>query len=402
MDSWHIPELPSDLVLNGTLRIIDTVSQETYEPINNGQLKMYVCGITPYDSAHVGHLFTYLVFDVMNRVARCLNADVNYVQNITDIDEPLFEKARSIKLPWQNIASEQISNFADAMEFLRVIPPTHFVSVTEEIQIIIQTVEMMEKLTYEHLDTTYFQSSSDDLIEFTGLDKNRLIELSRARGGDPDLVGKHDALDPKVWIPSLADEPSWTTKYGVGRPGWHIECIAIARKYLGGTFDMQGGGQDLIFPHHAFCDQMFAHLFNQPLTRGFMHIQLVEYQGEKMSKSLGNLVFLSDLIDAGATANVIRLSLLSNNWTKAWEFNFGMVDSAKSQFEDLRNSFKKLVLPPYAKCIDLVETLLLNNLNISAFINNLIEIERIEVSAKESLQVRNLLMALLGIDLLVD
>ncbi len=370
-----------------------------YEPISSSKLKLYVCGITPYDSAHVGHLFTYLIFDVLNRSARKLGAEVIYVQNITDIDDPLFERARKVNRGWRDIADEQIRNFQTAMEYLRVIPPNYFAAVTEEIENIVQSSIDMEKKLYELGGTTYFASDLDELQAFTKYTESELIAIAAERGGDPDRIGKRNQLDPKVWVESADDEPSWNSPFGPGRPGWHIECVAIANRYMENTFDVQGGGKDLLFPHHAFCNQMNLAIKNEPLARGFLHVELVEYEGDKMSKSLGNLVFLKDLIDAGFSTDEIRIGLLLKDWQATWEFNMQTMFKGR----EVLDLWKGLVLTgQFAALDDLIElasNTLFYGLAIEKFIAGiaLLKIENLpNDDMNESL---NFLNDLLGLDL---
>jgi len=381
--------------------IPDTVGGEMYEPISSSKLKLYVCGITPYDSAHVGHLFTYLIFDVLNRSAMKLGAEVVYVQNITDIDDPLFERARKVNREWRDIADEQIDNFKKAMEYLRVIPPTYFAAVTEEIDNIIESSAAMGEKLYRLDGTTYFEGNADDLTEFTGLNESELLTTSAERGGDPDRNGKRNQLDPKVWVDSAPDEPSWNSPFGTGRPGWHIECVAIANKYLENTFDVQGGGKDLLFPHHAFCNQMNLAINNEPLARGFLHIELVEYEGDKMSKSLGNLVFLKNLIDAGFSTDEIRLGLLLKDWQTAWEFNMQVMVKGREVLNIWQKWIESSQFIGFDNLVAFANQTIFNGLAIDKFISGIASLPVVSLDKVDIVESLSFLNDLLGLDLQV-
>lgn len=401
MKSWPLPNLNKGKSISGRLLIPDTVSGEMYEPISKSKLKLYVCGITPYDSAHVGHLFTYLIFDVLNRSARKLGAEVVYVQNITDIDDPLFERARKVNRGWREIADDQIGNFRTAMEYLRIVPPTYFSAVTEEIDNIVQSSIAMKKELYQLEGTTYFVSDLNELREFTNLSEVELLAIAAERGGDPDKIGKRNQLDPKVWVESADDEPTWNSPFGPGRPGWHIECVAIANRYLGNTFDVQGGGKDLLFPHHAFCNQMNLAINNEPLSRGFLHVELVEYEGDKMSKSLGNLVFLKDLVNAGFGTDEIRIGLLLRDWRAAWEFNMQTMSMGREVLNLWQGSIRKSHFVALDDLIELASNTLFNGLEIEKFITGIDSLPIKNLPRSDLTESLNFLNDLLGLDLQV-
>ena len=382
MKPWINTRPPSKIDLLGEFWVTDSVTGETFYPINENRLRMYVCGITPYDSAHLGHIFTYLIFDVINRVALGLGAQVNYVQNVTDIDDPLFERARETGRAWDEIAAEQIGNFKNSLEFLEIIPPEAYILVTEEIDEIESDLSKLKDHMYQTNHNFYFKSRLDQLMEFTGLDEAKLIEIADQRGGDSKQAGKFHPLDPKLWVESKPDEPYWYSALGAGRPGWHIECVSIANKYLGNNFDLQGGGSDLLFPHHAFCNELSLALNGSPLARGFIHVSLVGYQGEKMSKSLGNLVFLKDLADQGFDPSEIRLALLLQDWRKPWEFNFTLMESAREMLKRWKSAYLDSKLPK----IDVFREVISSNLLHGLFIHQtLLEFDKcISISNKSS------------------
>jgi len=277
---------------------------------------MYVCGITPYDATHLGHAATYIVFDVLNRVARDSGLNVHFVENVTDVDDPLFERARLTNREWQEIASEQTTLFKSDMTALNVIPPDNLVWASDAIGPVIDLIDgLIEKgRTYRIDNKLYLDVAGASTIEAAQkLSDQELIDLVRQRGGDPDTSGKHGPLDPVVWV--FGDsEPCWVAPFGTGRPGWHVECVAIANQEIGLPFDLQGGGADLIFPHHQMCSATAELWRSDTLARRYMHTGLIWLGDEKMSKSLGNLVFVSQLLADGVDPMQIRLALLDRDW----------------------------------------------------------------------------------------
>jgi len=289
---------------------------------------MYVCGITPYDAAHLGHIATYLTFDLAQRYWRDAGHTVRYVQNVTDVDDPLLERAKRDTEDWAQLAHRQTRRFAADMAALSVIPPDQYVGVVESMP---EVVEMVDELlaagvAYRMPDGTgdiYFDlSSAPDFGYESGLDETQMAELFAERGGDPDRMGKHNRLDPLLWCGARDGEPSWPSPMGLGRPGWHIECSAIAVNRLGVRLDVQGGGEDLRFPHHEMsAAQAEVAAGDSPFARSYVHAGLVGWQGEKMSKSKGNLVFASQLIAEGVEPAALRLALLSRHYRgyREWE-----------------------------------------------------------------------------------
>ena len=399
MKSWAYPEIDTNIQLSGNLIILDTVSGNQFHPIADSKMRIYVCGITPYDSAHIGHLFTYLTFDILIRSALKLGANVTYVQNITDIDDPLFERARKVNRGWREIADEQIENFRVAMEYLRIIPPNYFAAVTEEMPNIISASESMNESLYKLDSNTYFSTNVTDLLDFTKMNVAELERIAAERGGDPEKIGKKNPLDPKVWVSSAPDEPIWDSSFGRGRPGWHVECVAIANKYLESTFDVQGGGKDLLFPHHAFCDQLNNAINQEPLARGYLHVELVEYEGDKMSKSLGNLVFLKDLTHTGFSADEIRLGLAMKDWRTPWEFSMKVIEDGRNlllkwtEKIDLGEFTELAVLEEHAR------NTLFDGLNINGFVDGILHLPMKNLPSEDIQQALNLLNDLLGLKL---
>ncbi len=257
---------------------------------------MYVCGITPYDATHLGHANTYVAFDLLNRAWRDAGLDVTYVQNVTDVDDPLLERATETGVEWADLARDQIELFRTDMAALNVIPPDHLIGAVESIDLVTGLIERLRGVDgaiypvedVEHPDL-YFARASDGRFGSLSRLGAEAVEIFAERGGDPDRAGKKDPLDCLVWRLERAGEPSWGSPFGPGRPGWHIECTAIALNYLGPEFDVQGGGSDLIFPHHEMCAAEGRVATGQEFAKAYVHSGMVGLDGEKMSKSKGNL-----------------------------------------------------------------------------------------------------------------
>jgi L-cysteine:1D-myo-inositol 2-amino-2-deoxy-alpha-D-glucopyranoside ligase len=290
--------------------IWDTASASLREARPLAVASIYVCGITPYDATHVGHAATYIAYDTLIRLWLDAGFDVTYVQNSTDVDDPLLERALARDLDWRELADAQTDRFRSDMESLRVIPPDHYIAVTERIDEIAAAVKSW-KLGDE---STY--------------DRELMLTLSATRGGDPERPGKRDPLDPVLWRAERAGEPSWHSVVGAGRPGWHIECSVISAEFLDLPLTVNGGGADLIFPHHEFTAGHTIALTGTRLASIYSHAGLVAYRGEKMSKSVGNIVLVSDLIGHGVDARAIRLAILGQHYRDNWEWTDALLDAA--------------------------------------------------------------------------
>jgi L-cysteine:1D-myo-inositol 2-amino-2-deoxy-alpha-D-glucopyranoside ligase len=283
---------------------------------------MYVCGITPYDATHMGHAFTYVTFDVINRAWRDAGHEVHYVQNVTDIDDPLLERAVATGQDWREIAERETALFREDMAALNVIPPRDYVGAVESIPSVATHVEALQAkgAVYAVDSDLYFRVRSDPSFgAVADLDAEQMLAIFAERGGDPDRPGKEDPLDCLVWQSARPDEPAWDTPLGHGRPGWHIECAVIALDHLGMTIDIQGGGSDLAFPHHEMSASEAQVLSGEfPFAKHYVHSAMVGWQGHKMSKSRGNLVFVSALRHEGIDPNAIRLALLAHHYRADW------------------------------------------------------------------------------------
>jgi L-cysteine:1D-myo-inositol 2-amino-2-deoxy-alpha-D-glucopyranoside ligase len=312
--------------------LFDTATGEARET-TGGQL--YVCGITPYDATHLGHAATYLAFDTLGRVWRDAGVDVVYAQNTTDVDDPLLERAEATGVDWRELAESQTDLFRSDMEHLRVVPPDHFTAVTEVVEPIADAVAaLVEKgLAYrvetpdsDAGDDVYFDveaassSTSWHLGIESRLDADTMLRFFTERGGDPDRIGKRSELDPLLWRSARKGEPSWPSAVGEGRPGWHIECTVIALRHLGRPVSVNGGGSDLVFPHHEMSAGHGTALTGETFASHYAHAGMVAYQGEKMSKSLGNLVKVSELVAEEVDPRAIRLALLQHHYRSDWEW----------------------------------------------------------------------------------
>ncbi len=286
------------------LRLYDSASGEVRPTDPGPTATMYVCGITPYDATHLGHAATYLAFDLVQRMWLDAGHQVHYVQNITDIDDPLLERAHRDGVSWRKLADREIGLFRDDMTALRVIPPADYIGAVEAMDEVTAAVqELLDagaayRVTDEQYPDVYFDVTASGHFGYESrYDEPTMLRLSAERGGDPDRPGKRQRLDPLLWRMERPGEPSWTSPMGRGRPGWHIECAVIAGNRIGPVIDLQGGGSDLIFPHHE-CSAAHAEVLSgkRPFARHYTHAGMIGLDGEKMSKSKGNLVFVSRLL----------------------------------------------------------------------------------------------------------
>ncbi len=327
-----MPSLPGT---GSVPRIFDAASQGLAEARPHSSspslASIYVCGITPYDATHLGHAATYLAFDTLIRVWLDAGIDVRYVQNTTDIDDPLLERAARDGVDWRDLGASQIELFRGDMETLRILPPDEYVAVTEiiadvadAVKILLQNGSAYRVPSTDAADDLYFDSGVDlpawHLGKESALDRATMLALSAERGGDPLRPGKRDPLDPLLWRSERAGEPAWDSSVGRGRPGWHVECSVIALEHLPSPLTVNGGGRDLTFPHHEFSAGHAAALTGHSLATIYAHAGLVAYEGEKMSKSLGNLVLVSRLVAGGADPRSIRLALASERYRSDWEW----------------------------------------------------------------------------------
>lgn len=335
MQSWsrpHVPDLPG---AGEQLRLFDTATATVVEVAVGDTASLYVCGITPYDATHLGHAATYLAFDLAQRVWLDAGKDVRYIQNVTDIDDPLIERAAQTGEDWQRLAEREIALFRADMTALRVLPPAEYVGAVESIPHIARAVgELLELRAAYHVDTdVYYRVDSDaDFGSESGLTRPEMLALFAERGGDPERQGKQDPLDSLLWRGERPGEPSWPSALGPGRPGWHIECSYIALSRVGMGFDVQGGGSDLVFPHHEHSAAHARSLTGRKVfARAYVHAGMIGLDGEKMSKSRGNLVFVSKLRGAGVDPMAIRLALLDGHYRADREWTGGRLPAGEAR-----------------------------------------------------------------------
>ncbi len=312
-----------------------------------GTARLYVCGITPYDATHIGHANTYVAFDLLHRVWLDAGLDVNYVQNVTDIDDPLLERAADMGIQWDELAERQTQLFREDMAALNVLAPTHYVGAVESIPLVVDLVQdlLAKEAVYplddpEYPDLYFAQASDDEFGSLSRLSETDAAEVFAERGGDPDRPGKKSPLDCLVWRLARPGEPSWAAPMGAGRPGWHLECTAISLDLLGPNFDVQAGGTDLIFPHHEMCASEARVASDQPFAQAYLHSGMVGLDGEKMSKSKGNLVFVSTLRAAGVDPMAIRLALLAHHYREDWEWTDEALASAEDRLARWREAVR--------------------------------------------------------------
>jgi L-cysteine:1D-myo-inositol 2-amino-2-deoxy-alpha-D-glucopyranoside ligase len=367
MYAWpapQVPELPGEGL---PLRLYDTTTAEV-RPTSPGETAgIYVCGITPYDATHLGHAATYIAFDLVQRAWLDAGHRVNYVQNITDVDDPLLVRARETGDDWRALAERETALFREDMTALSVLPPQHYIGVVEAIPAIVTAIQdlLAKGAAYDVDGDVYFAVGSDARFgSVSNWDRQQMLEIFGERGGDPERPGKKDPLDCLLWRAARPDEPSWDSELGPGRPGWHVECTAIALEHLGMTFDVQGGGSDLVFPHHEM-GASHAHVMTGqwPFARHFAHAGMVALDGEKMSKSRGNLVFVSQLRRDGVDPMAIRLALLAHHYRTDWEWTAADLPAAQERLARWREAVSRPEGPDPSALLDEVRRHLADDLD---------------------------------------
>ncbi|MEI8412209.1 MULTISPECIES: cysteine--1-D-myo-inosityl 2-amino-2-deoxy-alpha-D-glucopyranoside ligase [unclassified Kribbella] len=369
MQAWTKPDIPVVPGPARRLRLYDTASGGPVEvpPVDGGTARMYVCGITPYDATHMGHAATYVTFDLINRLWLDAGYDVRYTQNITDVDDPLLERATATGVEWTDLAEREIQLFRDDMTALRVIPPQNYIGVVESVDLVAGAIEELQRAgaVYSVDGDLYFAVKADPAFgNVSGYDRETMRALFAERGGDPDRPGKQDPLDSLLWRHERPGEPAWDSSLGRGRPGWHVECSAIALEYLGMTFDVQGGGSDLIFPHHEMsASGAQVQTGKYPFARAYVHQAMVGLDGEKMSKSKGNLVLVSKERLAGADPMAIRLALLTHHYRTDWFWTSSELADAQARLDVWRGAVTRGSGPDGAAAVDAVRAALTNDLD---------------------------------------
>jgi L-cysteine:1D-myo-inositol 2-amino-2-deoxy-alpha-D-glucopyranoside ligase len=303
-----------------TVRVFDTQRGGIVDLEVGHIVTMYSCGITPYDAAHLGHAAVYLTYDVLQRRLRDLGHETRCVRNVTDVDDDILRKARELGVHYLDLAAQELARFDRDMAGLGLLPVYSEPRATSAIPDILSLIgrALDAGVAYEAGGAIYFRVASyPDFGAISHLGRDEMLMLAKEHGGNPDDPHKLDALDFVLWQPSLGDEPAWESRWGPGRPGWHIECSALALRELGDTVDIHGGGRDLVFPHHECEAAQSTAVTKRTFVRYWVHVGLVGLDGAKMSKSLGNLVFVSDLL-ARAQQSAVRLALLGHHYRGDW------------------------------------------------------------------------------------
>ncbi len=341
MQSWSDIAVPTIPGSGPPLRLYDTADRQVRPVTPAKTATMYVCGITPYDATHLGHAATYLAFDLVNRVLRDGGHEVHYVQNTTDVDDPLFERAERDGVDWRDLGTREIALYREDMTALRVLPPRDYIGAIESVG---EVVELVDKLLAcgaayvvddAEFPDVYFRHDATEQFGYeSGYDRATMDRLFAERGGDPQRPGKRDPIDALLWRAARPGEPSWPAPFGTGRPGWHIECAAIALNRIGPEFDIQGGGSDLIYPHHEYsAAHAEALVAGRRFARHYVHAGLIGLDGEKMSKSRGNLVFVSKLRATGVDPSAVRLGLFAGHYRQDREWSDAVLAEALSRLD---------------------------------------------------------------------
>ncbi|NEE01302.1 cysteine--1-D-myo-inosityl 2-amino-2-deoxy-alpha-D-glucopyranoside ligase [Phytoactinopolyspora halotolerans] len=345
MDAWAADDIRPLPGRGDPVRLYDTATGSVRVAASASTASLYVCGITPYDATHLGHAATYVAFDVLNRAWQDAGLQVSYVQNVTDIDDPLLERAAQTGQHWADLAAEQTDLFRADMAWLRVLPPDSYIAAADAVAEITELIGRLKDASavYDVGGDLYFSVRSDPSFgSISGLDDATMRELFAERGGDPDRPGKQDPLDCLLWRAERPGEPAWPSPYGSGRPGWHIECTAIALEHLGSGFDVQGGGSDLIFPHHEMCASEAHVATGKPsFAQNYVHAGMMGYQGEKMSKSLGNLVFAAALRRGETDPGAVRLALYTEHYRADREWTDGQLADASHRLDRWREAVSR-------------------------------------------------------------
>lgn len=345
MLSWSPPNLPPLHYDVPSLELRDSYSRKLHRVSDSG---IYVCGITPYDSTHLGHAATYITFDLIARYLIASGKLPKRTQNVTDIDDPLLERANRDGFDWTELSTSQIQLFRDDMTSLRVIPPSHYLGVVENMNLILGYIGRLVNtgITYDidgdiYLDLSLVPGALEKLPQ--SLPES--IEIFRTRGGDPDRSGKRHPLDTLIWMKNRVGEPYWEGPYGRGRPGWHIECVALALSSLDEgkniSIAIQGGGNDLRFPHHYMTGVQALALTSRQFSEIYVHTGMIGLNGEKMSKSRGNLIFVGKLLRDGVDPMALRLALMNRRYSDDFMWNENYLKDAAHFLSRLRSALSR-------------------------------------------------------------
>ena len=387
MRSWPSVYLPpsDNSTEHPPLRLTDSYSNKK-EDLKDFTVASYVCGITPYDATHLGHAATYLTFDLIHRFVIASGRTLQYTQNITDIDEPLLERAKRDNQNWEDLATSQIDLFREDMTELRILPPNNYLGVVESMSTVIKYIKALIATgkTYDlqgdiYLDLSKIQGALENLP--VAIDE--ALNIFAARGGDPGRSGKRHPLDTLIWSAERPGEPSWESPFGNGRPGWHIECVAIALETLTGqpssdkerstSISLQGGGSDLRFPHHYMTSVQARAITNRSFAKIYLHTGMIAWQGEKMSKSLGNLVFVSKLREAGWSGNEIRFALINRDYRADLNWEMGMLEEARANLHRINSALSREEVAPTHNVVAKIRDSISDNLNVEGAIASVLD-----------------------------
>ena len=371
MLSWPDAYMPPALagIKHPTLQLFDSYKGKKVDILGE-QSSIYICGITPYDATHMGHAATYLTFDLVNRYLKASGKNVSFVENITDIDDPLLERATRDNQDWRELAESQIELFREDMTSLGVLPPNAYRGVIESMDEIISTVAEMIATgkSYQLEGDIYLDLNQvDGAIENLPIALEQALKIFEERGGDPARAGKRHALDPLLWKARKGDDPFWEAPFGQGRPGWHIECTAIALKNLpkasSTSITLQAGGSDLIFPHHYMTALQAKALNGIEFASCYSHSGMIGLDGEKMSKSKGNLVFVSKLRQEGVSPALIRIALFANRYSTDRMWSRELVDEANKLLTRLLSALSRQEVAPTFEVVQEIVNAISDDLN---------------------------------------
>lgn len=387
MRSWPAVYLPPAIAVSDhpKLSLRDSYTGELVH-LDGERFSSYVCGITPYDATHLGHAATYLTFDLIHRFQIAAGKELQYSQNITDIDDPLLERAARDGEDWRDLASSQIELFREDMSELRVLPPQQYLGVVESMDTVITYIKLLvdSGKTYSIDGDIYLDLGAiPGAIENLPLPVGEAISIFASRGGDPERSNKRHPLDTLIWSSEREGEPSWPSPFGGGRPGWHIECVAIAlstlaRKTLNegdrsSSITLQGGGSDLRFPHHYMTSVQASVITGISFADIFLHTGMISWQGEKMSKSLGNLVFVSRLRSEGWSGNEIRWALINRHYRQDFPWKMEYLPKARRELERINSVLSREEVAPTREVLSRIQSALSQDLNVPLAIEAILD-----------------------------
>ena len=407
MNSW--PQIflpPLDDYSFPQLNLLDS-NRGLVKASTSQSFSIYVCGITPYDSTHLGHAATYLAFDLINRYQLLAKHDVNFIENVTDIDDPLLERAKRDNQDWQTLAQEQIDLFKSDMSALRIIPPKKLVKVTESFDLIEKFITQLSDRGFLYKIEEDYYFSVGDFLEDLPMSVDQAKVIFQQRGGDPERAGKKHPLDPVVWLANQEGDPGWASSFGFGRPGWHVECTAIACNHLDNSnsdpiIDLQGGGSDLLFPHHYMSSKIVEAAYGREFSSLYIHAGMIGLDGEKMSKSKGNLVFVSKLLENDVDPMIIRWALLTGHYQSDRQWSDDLLKKAESDVELMRTALSRTEVADTDQLLKDLISDLSNNLDTPTALNRLVlwaKKSQKDAAYNQSGQVSRAIDSLLGLAL---